>query len=194
MLADTLDFLIRNLCSFFLLNLLLRFYLQMARAPFGHPLAQFVVKLTNFLVLPTRRWVPSVGHYDSATLFLSWLGAMLMHLLLLLVSPWPVNVLTPVFAVGLTLLGVVEVVKLSFYLLFGATLVQAILSWVNPYNPLAPMLDALTRPLLAPLRRVIPLMGGVDLSPLVLILLLQLALNIVVVHAERALLTYMIIA
>ncbi|WP_269533092.1 YggT family protein [Chitinimonas sp. BJYL2] len=192
MLYEPLAFLIKNLVGFFLLNLLLRFYLQVARAPFGNPLAQFTVKLTNFIVLPARRLIPSAGTYDTATLLLAWLGALLMHVLLLLISPWPVNLWSPTAGIGLSMLAVLELFKLTLYLLFGAVLVHAIMSWVNPYNPLAPLLDALTRPFLAPLRRMIPLIGGIDLSPLVLILFLQMLLNFAVAPLEMQLMAFIV--
>ncbi|QNM95959.1 YggT family protein [Chitinimonas koreensis] len=195
MLNDALAFLVRNLASFFILNLLLRFYLQVARAPFSHPLAQFTVKLTNFVVLPTRKLIPSVGGYDSATVLLAWLCALLMHvLLLLLLAPMPVNLLSSGATLGLVLLAALELFKLSFYLMFGAVLVQAVMSWVNPYNPLAPLLDRLTRPFLAPIRRLIPTIGGIDLSPLVLMLLLQMVLNFAVAPIESQLYTFVLVS
>ncbi len=73
MLLETLRFLFKTVSDLFVLVVLLRFYLQLVRAPFQHPLAQFVVSLTNFAVLPLRRWVPSIKHYDSATLLLALL-------------------------------------------------------------------------------------------------------------------------
>ncbi|QDQ25901.1 YggT family protein [Chitinimonas arctica] len=194
MLQEALAFLIRNLASFFILNLLLRFYLQVARAPFGHPLAQFTVKLTNFAVLPVRRLVPSVGGYDSATMLLAWFTAVLMHFILLLLSPWPLNLLAPAAMGGLMMLAVLELMKLTLYLLFGVVLVQAVMSWMNPYNPLAPLLETLSRPFLRPLRKLIPTIGGVDLSPLVLILLLQMILNFGLAPIEQRLFNYIAFA
>ena len=194
MLYDAFSFLVRNLAGFFILNLLLRFYLQVVRAPFGHPLAQFTVKLTNFVVLPVRRLIPSVAGYDSATLLLAWLTALLMHVLLLLMSPLPLNFLSPNAALGLAMLALLALMQFSFYLMLGAVFIQAIMSWVNPYNPLTPVLDALTRPLLAPVRRILPLLGGIDLSPLVLILALQMLLQFVVAPIESRLLAYIFLA
>ncbi|MBV8656209.1 MAG: YggT family protein [Burkholderiales bacterium] len=194
MFYDAFSFLIRNLAGFFILNLLLRFYLQVVRAPFGHPLAQFTVKLTNFVVLPVRRIIPSVSGYDTATLLLAWLTALLMNVLLLFVSPLPLNFMAPNVALGLVMLALLALMQFSFYLMLGAVFIQAIMSWVNPYNPLTPVLDALTRPLLAPVRRVLPLLGGIDLSPLVLILALQMLLQFVVAPIESRLLSYIFLA
>ena len=83
------------------------------------------------------------------------------------------------------LLSVTHVVQLSIYLLFGAVLVQAVLSFVAPYNPLAPILTRLTNPLLKPLQKLLPPMGGIDLSPMLLILILQLVLMVPVTYAEN---------
>ncbi|MBL8509465.1 MAG: YggT family protein, partial [Chitinimonas sp.] len=120
MLNDALSFLIRNIASFFILNLLLRFYLQVARAPFGHPLAQFTVKLTNFMVLPARRLLPSVGGYDTASMLLAGVGALLMHLLLLALSPYPFSLFSPAVGLGLVMLAMLELIRLTLYLVFGA--------------------------------------------------------------------------
>ncbi|HEY9103200.1 YggT family protein [Chitinimonas sp.] len=193
MLQEALAFLVRNLASFFILNLLLRFYLQVVRAPFGHPLAQFTVKLTNFLVQPVRRIVPSVGSYDTATILLAWLGALLMHLILLMLTPLPLVLASPNTVFGLMGLALLEVMKLSLYLLFGAVLVQAVLSWVHSYNPLTPLLDKLTRPYLGPIRRLLPNLGGIDLSPLVLILLLQMIQLFVLAPIEQQILRFILL-
>jgi len=86
---------------------------------------------------------------------------------------------------GLLLLSLTHVVQLSIYLLFGAVLVQAIMSFVAPYNPLMPILDRLTHPLLKPLQKLLPPIGGIDLTPMILILVLQLILMVPVVYAEN---------
>ncbi|MBV8467062.1 MAG: YggT family protein [Burkholderiales bacterium] len=190
MFYEPLSFLIRNLAGFFILNLLLRFYLQVVRASFGHPLAQFTVKLTNFAVLPMRRLVPSMGGYDTATLLLAWVSALAMNLLLILVSPIPLNLFAPTVVTGLAMMAVVSVIQFSIYLMLGVVFLQAILSWVNPYNPLAPLLDALTRPFLNPIRRVIHPVGGIDLSPLVLLLALQMISQFMILPIEQSLFAY----
>nr|WP_199064124.1 YggT family protein [Chromobacterium sp. ASV5] len=171
MIIDTLQFLIRTLSGLFVLVLLLRFYLQVARAPFKHPLCQFVMAVTNFAVLPLRKLVAPVRGYDSATMLLAWVVSLLANVLMLLLSALPQIFTFPQVWVALSLLSLLEVFKQSLTLLMGAVIVQALLSWVNPYNPLAPVLDALTRPFLRPFRKAA--IGGVDLSPLVLILVIQ---------------------
>lgn len=186
MLLDTLRFLIKTCADLFVLVLLLRFYLQVVRAPFSHPLAQFVVKLTNFAVLPLRRVVPSFRAYDSATLVLAWLVSLLAIALMLWLAPMPYSLLSPQSWLGVTLLAVLEVFRASVHLLMGAVIVQAILSWVSPYNPLGAVLELLTRPFLKPFRRLN--VGGIDLSPLALLLLLQVILMLPVAALEQILL------
>lgn len=139
MLTDTLRFLVGTLANFFTLVLLLRFYFQLARVPFNHPLAQFTVALTNFVVLPTRRFVPSIGGWDTSTLVLAWLTELLSMGALLWLSPIPYALFHPQSLAMLALLAVLRVFVMSVYLLMGALVVMAVMSWVNPYNPLAPI-------------------------------------------------------
>ncbi|OHX12098.1 YggT family protein [Chromobacterium sphagni] len=184
MFVDTLQFLIKTLSGLFVLVLLLRFYLQVARAPFKHPLCQFVMSATNFLVLPARKLVPSVRNYDTATMLLAWLVCLLANVLMLLLGSLPEVFTFPQVWVALFLLSVLEVFKQSLTLLMGAVIVQAVLSWVNPYNPIAPVLDSLTHPFLRPFRRAV--VGGVDLSPLVLLLIIQVIMMLPVRMLEAS--------
>ncbi|UTH75777.1 YggT family protein [Chromobacterium sp. IIBBL 290-4] len=187
MFVDTLQFLIKTLSGLFVLVLLLRFYLQVARAPFKHPVCQFVMAATNFLVLPARKLVPSVRNYDTATMLLAWLVCLLANILMLLLGSLPEVFAFPQVWVALALLSLLEVFKQSLTLLMGAVIVQAVLSWVNPYNPIAPVLDSLTRPFLRPFRKAV--VGGVDLSPLVLLLIVQVILMLPVRMLEAGFLT-----
>ncbi|KMN83348.1 YggT family protein [Chromobacterium alkanivorans] len=187
MFFDTLRFLIHTLFGLFVLVLLLRFYLQVARAPFKHPLCQFVMAATNFAVLPLRKLVPAMRGYDSATMLLAWLVALLSNVLVTLLSSVPEVFTFPQVWVALSLLSLLEVFKQSLTLLMGSVIVQAVLSWVSPYNPLMPVLDALTRPFLRPFRKAN--VGGVDLSPLVLFLIIQVILMLPVRMLEASFLT-----
>ena len=176
MLRQILHFLLDTTFGFFVFVLLARFYLQLMRAPFRNPLGQFVTALTNWLVLPTRRLVPGVFGLDLASLLLAWLiEALLLFLLYLLKGggPGPASgVLAGVFFS----LAVLELVHFSLYLFIGVILIQAVISWVNPYAPLAPLFTALTTPFLRPFRRIIPPIGNVDLSPLFALVAAQLLL------------------
>ncbi len=184
MLAQALQFIIESVFNLFALALLLRFLLQWVRASFRNPFAQFLVALTNFLVLPLRRVIPGLAGLDLASLFAAWLVEFLMLLAVLAVSGFPLLVAGWGVVPGVMLWAVVKLVSLSVYVLMGAVLIQALLSWVNPYTPLAPMLDALAGPVLRPVRRLLPPIGGVDLSPLVVLLALQLVLMLPVAWLE----------
>lgn len=183
MFLETVQFLIKTIADLFVLVLLLRFYLQVARAPFKHPLCQFVMAATNFAVLPLRKLVPSLRGYDSATMLLAWLVSMVSSVIILSLNPM-YSLAAPETWLALTLLAILDVFKQSLTLLMGAVIVQAVMSWVNPYNPLSPILDALTRPFLRPFRRAT--VGGVDLSPLILFLIIQVILMLPVQFLESS--------
>ncbi len=191
MFLETVQFLIKTIADLFVLVLLLRFYLQVARAPFKHPLCQFVMAATNFAVLPLRKLLPSLRGYDSATMLLAWLVSMVSSVIILALNPM-YTLAAPETWLALSLLAVLDVFKQSLTLLMGAVIVQAVLSWVNPYNPLSPVLDALTRPFLRPFRRAT--VGGVDLSPLILFLIIQVILMLPVQFLESSFLMQLKVA
>lgn len=183
MLTQALLFLIQSVCEFFAGVLLLRFWLQVTRAAGRNPLSSFAQALTNFAVLPARRMIPGLWGYDLATLVLAWLTLVIEALLMLLVRGAALD--TGIGIAVIFLMALVALLRLAVYFAIVAILLQAILSWVNPHSPLAPVADALTRPLLSPMRRIVPLVGMVDLSPLVALLLLQLILMVPVAYLER---------
>ena len=148
--------------------LLLRFYMQLIRVRPPNAFAQFMYQLSDWLVKPLRRVVPGVGGYDWASL----IGAFLVVLLALAIDLSLAGGLTVQNVIGLSLLRLLEWILYGF---MGLILIEAIFSWVNPDAPLAPFIRALTNPLLQPLRRVIPMVGNIDLSPLVALVLLQIA-------------------
>jgi YggT family protein len=193
MLRDTLGFIIRNFASFLILLLLVRFYMQTARIPFNQGLGQFVLKLTNFIVLPARRIIPSIAGLDTACLLLAWLIALCMHWALLALTPWPIHFLAPTSLLTMMLLALLEILRSSLYLLFAVVIGLAILSWVTPRSPLIPLLARLSEPFLRPLRRMIPSIGGVDISPLLLIFLVQLIQSVLVSRLETKILQLLFI-
>ena len=176
MVAQALLFIVDTLFGFLTLALLLRFYMQVFRVSFNNPVGAFIIQFTNWLVKPLRKVLPSVFGLDLATL----LPAYLLQVLLL-VSVFALRGGFELVAVEPALLlflwqAVIATARISVYLLIGALVLQAVLSWVNPYSPLGAPLAQLTGPFLAPLRRVIPPIANIDLSPLVVILLAQLVL------------------
>jgi YggT family protein len=150
--------------------LLLRFWMQAIQVRPPSQVSQFAFKLTDWLVLPLRRVVPGIGGYDWASL----LGALLVMLVASLL--WLAN------GASLAAVLLIAVQRLLGAILFGfmaLLIIEAIFSWVNPQAPLAPFVRALNEPLLRPLRRVVPLVGGIDLSLLVALILLQVAQMVV---------------
>ena len=187
MLTQAMQFLLDTLLGLATLAFLLRFYLQLFGAPFHNPFSQAVAALTNFVVRPLRRVLPSLGILDTSTLLLAFLTQLLLHLATLWLREFPILVAgLQIFGVLLAL-AALGLVKCSIYIFLYAVLVQAILSWVNPHTPLAPVLDSLTRPLLRPLRNIMPRTGMVDLSPLVVFIFAELLLMLMIVPLEHQL-------
>lgn len=177
MLAQLLYQIADLLFGFFSMALLARFAMQWARAPFRNPLGEFIVAVTDWAVKPARRLIPSAFGFDLPSLFLAWLTQAMFQGLVFGLSGMA-GAATPGVIGLVALLAIVAVVRLGIYLVMGAVIITALLSWINPHAPLAPVFDAIARPFLRPLQRLIPLVGGVDLSPLVLLLLLQILLSV----------------
>ena len=184
MLTQALQFLLETLLGLFALAALLRFYLQLMRAPFRNPFSQFIAALTDFAVKPLRRVIPGLLGLDLASLALAWL----VEFALLLALFWLAGIFLlksgPSVFLAIALLAGVKLLKMSIYILLGAVFIQAILSWVNPYSPLAPVLHSLTEPFLRPARRLIPPLANVDLSPLVVLLVGELLLMVPIAWLE----------
>ncbi|MDR3158436.1 MAG: YggT family protein [Zoogloeaceae bacterium] len=175
-------FLLKAVCGFFSMLFILRLWLQWRRISFAHPLGGFVLKLTNWAVLPLRRVIPGTGGIDWASLvaafFLQLVFFSISLSLFTTVMPFPQLMQEAIAAKGgwtfaLIVISLVGLFQQIIYLLILALILQAVLSWVNPYSPFSPLLRQLTAPLLYPIQRILPPISGIDLSPLVAILLLQ---------------------
>ncbi|MBM3342097.1 MAG: YggT family protein [Betaproteobacteria bacterium] len=174
MVADALVFLIHAIFGFFASLLLLRFWMQWCRAATRNPLSMFVQSMTNFAVLPARRFIPGLWGHDLATLVLAWLTLVIELVLLVTIKGAPPG---SGGAFGVILLGgLVMLVRYAIYLAIVVVILQAVLSWVNAASPIAPVVNALSGPLLKPIQRVVPLIGGIDISPLIALLALQVVL------------------
>ena len=185
MLGEALSFLIDALVQPFAAILLFRFHAVWLKAPMRNPVGEFVMALTDFIVLRMRRVIPAAWGLDSSTLLL----AFTVEFIYLATSLWVQGYPYEGFPLsGLLAWTAIKLLKLSFYLLVGSLLIEALLSWVNPHTPLAPLLAAVNRPFLQPLRGRIPPIGNVDLSVLVLLLLCQLILIVPIGALEQAVL------
>lgn len=184
MLADALIFIAEVAFGLLTFTLLLRFYLQWVRAPYRNPLADFVNALTDFMVRPARRIIPGLWGLDLPTLLLAWLMQFLELLIVMQLRGYRFGAEIGMAVIGIAAFAAVAVLKLLIYIVLGATLLQALLSWINPGSPVAPLLDAMTRPFLRLFRRHIPPVGNVDLSPLFLLVVCQLLLMLPVAWLE----------
>lgn len=173
-MSRALWFLLETLGSLLATACVLRAAAMRFQLPPRNPISQFVIAVTDWLVRPLRRLLPVTRGTDWASL-----GAALV-VALALAMVWAVlygRGSDPMWGAVIPL-ALFWLVKWSIYLLMGLVLLHAILSWVNPDAPIAPTLELLTRPFLAPVRRVVPLIGGVDLSPLILLVLAQLVMTL----------------
>ena len=186
MLGNALIFIAQVAFGLLTLTLLLRFYLQWVRAPYRNPLADFVNALTDFMVRPARRILPGRWGIDLPTLLLAWLMQLLEWLIVLQVRGFRFGTEVGLALLGIAAVAAVAVMKMLVYIVLFSTLLQAVLSWVNPGSPVAPLLDAMTRPFLRMFRRRIPPIGNVDLSPLFLIVACQLLLMLPIAWLESS--------
>ena len=171
MLNNIAALIVDTAASVIAVALLLRFWMQAVKVRPPEAIARFVFKLSNWLVLPLRRVLPGVGGYDWASLF----GCMLMAAIAVSAAIW----MTPYFSAKIVLLlSVQQMLNWIIYGFMGLLLLEVIFSWVNPNAPLAPFVSAMNAPLLRPLRRAIPTLGGIDLSVLIALALLRVALHL----------------
>ncbi|KPK08127.1 MAG: hypothetical protein AMJ64_04405 [Betaproteobacteria bacterium SG8_39] len=176
MFGQILEFLVDAFAAFFVFLLLARFHFQWLRVPFRNPIGEFVVACTNWIVHPARRVVPSLGGLDLASWLTAWLIQGSALYITLALRGWEPGARIGAALAALAALAFVDLLRFSMYILLFAIIVQAVMSWVNPYHPFAAVFDAMTRRFLRPLRRWVPPIANVDLSPLVLIILLQVLL------------------
>ena len=168
--------LVKAVFGFFVTVVLLRFLLQWARADFYNPLSQFVVKVTNPLLVPLRRIIPGIGGVDVAALVLLFALQLLETWLLTLLMGVGVSL------ASLAILSLARLIDLTLTIYLVTIIAEAILSWFQQgsHNPMIALLHQLNQPVLNPVRRIIPTFSGIDLSPLVALVLIQLASILIV--------------
>ncbi|MES2186873.1 MAG: YggT family protein [Pseudomonadota bacterium] len=160
-LLDTVVSLVAGAC-------LLRLLMQRFRVPFGNPVGRLVFALCDWIVLPLRRVIPAAGGWDLASLLAAWLLVLAKMLVL-----WTLFAGGGFPIVHLLVASVFGLLQLLISVLTAMLLVYAVLSWVQPHSPVMPILDRLCTPMLTPLRRALPQLGGIDFSALVLLVILQ---------------------
>lgn len=174
-LTNPIVFLVQTLFGLYTAVVLLRFLLQWFRADFYNPISQFVVKVTTPVLRPLRQLIPGYGGMDLAALALAWLVKSLELAIVALILAPGTNPL------GALAWALPELVHLTINIFIFAVLIRVILSWLNPdpYHPVAGLLATLTEPIMGPARRALPPIGGLDLSPILVMIglvLLQMLL------------------
>ncbi|HDN2511566.1 YggT family protein [Providencia vermicola] len=169
---QTLVFVVTTLIQLYIFVLLLRVWMQCVRADFYNPFSKFVVKATQPIVAPLRRVIPAIGSIDTASVVV----AFVLAIAAIIFGMWATNLL-PILGVTILPMGIILLLTYAGKLIFWMILIRAILSWVSQgRNPVDYLLYQLTEPLMAPIRRIIPAMGGLDFSAMIVMFIL-IALN-----------------
>ncbi|HZX15955.1 MAG TPA: YggT family protein [Pseudomonas sp.] len=164
-------YILQTIGSLYLLIVLLRFILQLVRADFYNPVSQFIVRATHPLLKPLRKIIPSLAGLDLASLVLAIVVQLVLMALTLMLLGYGLD--NPL---QLLVWSIIGVTALFLKVFFFALIISVILSWVaqGSHNPTAMLINQICEPLLSPIRRILPGMGGLDLSPIVAFLLLNL--------------------
>lgn len=168
--------LIRTLFELIVVIVLLRFLLPLTRVSYFNPISQFVIRITDPILRPMRRLIPSFGRIDTAAL----VAVIVLQLAQVFLVASLANVSPPLAVILLYALR--TLIQLVLYIFLVAIIANAILSWFahSIRHPIVPFLEELTHPVLAPFRRVIPSIGGIDISPLLAILAIQFLIALLV--------------
>ena len=184
MLSGALVFLVQTAFGLFVVALLLRFYMQWARAPYRNPLSEFLQALTDFMVRPARRVIPGLWGLDLATLLLAWLVQFVELLIVDAIKAQFGPATAAAFGI-LALFALLVLARTALYIVMVVVFIQALMPWINPQSPIQPTLNAMTRPFLRPFQRRIPPIGNVDLSPMFVLVIIALLLMLLEDAARR---------
>lgn len=168
-LSEPLVFLVEVLFGLYIIVVMLRFLFQLLRVDFYNPISQAIVKLTNPPLRILRRAIPSIGKIDTSSIILMLVLQYIAYVLIMLI------VGAQLLPLALLFLSIIELLNHAFNIFIFSIIILAILSWVSsPYqqNPITPLLEQLTRPVMRPARRLIPPVGGIDLSPMAVLIAL----------------------
>jgi len=169
------SFLVSTIIGLYITIVVIRFLFQWVRADFHNPISQFVVKATNPLLIPMRRFIPGLFGLDMSALVLAYLLQVLELFLLFFIS----ETQAPILLIFWSAIG--QLITLFLYVFLIAILVQAVASWISPgnYNPMLALVNQLTEPVLRPARKMLPPFSGLDLSPLLVIIVINLLIMLV---------------
>ena len=187
-LVTPLMLVINTLFDLYVLMVLLRFLLQMLRADFYNPVSQFIVRVTTPPLRILRRVIPSIGGQDTSSIVLCLILIYAKFMLMRALSIPAVHIssvmapISGVSYVGLFVFCIADLVALTMTVFMIAIIIQVVLSWIAPgsYNPMIGLVHRLSEPVLRPIRKIIPAVGGLDLSPLFAILIIMVAKLLIV--------------
>lgn len=169
-MQDALTFIVKTLFELYIITFVLRFILQWVRADFRNPVTQFLVRVTNPLIIPARRLIPSISGLDTASVVIIFLLELALTIILINLT----CIGEPHFfqIISLTLL---RIIYLTLRIYLFVILIYVVLSWISPgaYNPAINLLDSVAKPALRPFRQLIPPIGGIDLSALFALIIIQ---------------------
>jgi len=174
MFGDIARFLLNTLFTLFGAALLLRAWMQVVRMPPYNPVSNAVMQATNWIVLPLRKILPA-GKIDWASILAAFIASLVYVVLMVVLAGVDPMLMVPM----LLLVAVLTVIKWALNLIIWMTILMALLSWLNPQSPAMPLLYQITAPFLDPLRRILPRLGGIDLSPILLFVIVQVLLMVV---------------
>ncbi|MDR5749922.1 MULTISPECIES: YggT family protein [Caballeronia] len=174
MFGDIARFLLNTVFTLFGAALLLRAWMQVVRMPPYNPVSNAVMQATNWIVLPLRKILPG-GKIDWASILAAFIASLVYVVLMVVLAGVDPMLMAPM----LLLVAVLTVVKWALNLIIWMTILMALLSWLNPQSPAMPLLYQITAPFLDPLRRILPRLGGIDLSPILLFVIVQVLLMVV---------------
>jgi YggT family protein len=178
MFGEIARFLLNTVFTLFGAALLLRAWIQFVRMPPYNPVSNAVMQATNWIVLPLRKILPNARKIDWASLVAAVIASFVFVIAMVLLAGVDPAALPPLLPT-LVVVAIITVIKWALNLIIWMTILMALLSWLNPQSPAMPLLYQLTAPFLEPLRRVLPRMGGIDLSPILLFVIVQVLLMIV---------------
>lgn len=184
MLIDALIFLLDSVATAFIAVLLLRFHLQATRAPYNNPLSQFAMTLTDFAVKPARRIIPGWGGWDLATLLIAWLTEFILITLVIFLTLRGGH-FNPAALGGIALIAFIELAKIALWMIILLQFMLFVVSFANPHSPYMSLLIAMNRPFTRRIQRVLPPIGNIDLSPMVVVLLCSVLLNFILPWLAR---------
>jgi len=176
-LTQALVFLVQTLFGLYLVALLLRLLMQFSRSDFHNPIARVIAQVTNPPLRPLRRLIPGFGGIDWALILLALAVQLLEIVIVGLITHGAIAGLP-----GLVVMAIGKLLQMVIYIYIVIILIEVVLSWVNPhaYNAVTVLIYSLSTPVLRPARRMIPPLGGIDLSPLVVLIVLNLLLILLV--------------